>query len=99
MLADIIRRLNELELLGGEIEPGIAFGCPDVHLALGYYARTAGGQVRDATIGKCQSHIGNVFMVAKDRYPQGLDRSHGRLYERQQKIDVMNHEVENYANV
>lgn len=85
-------------VIEGEVT-GHGTGAEDADFAEALGADTAGGEVGDATVGEPEAGVGDIFGLAEDVDADGIDMSHGRFNKRQDKIEVVDHQVENDADI
>src|SRR6516165_7078646 len=97
--AYLIARLNQRQRLRGELDLGIAFGTPKLHPARQRRTGPARGQLRDATAAKAQSGVGNIFVAPEAAHTDRLDALHRGLHQREQQVEIVNHQVQYDANI
>ena len=59
----------------------------------------AGGEVGDAAGLELDADVGDVYLFGEDGEADGADFSYRRLREREDDVEVVDHEVEDYVDV
>src|SRR5437588_8795425 len=81
------------------IEREISVFLKNADLAHPLGADPARRYVRDATVFEMDARIGNVFAFAQNRNPDRVDALHRRAHKMQNNFEVVDHQIENDANV
>jgi hypothetical protein len=68
-------------------------------LAQALRAHPARGEVGDAAVGEPQTCVGDVLAPTQDRDADGIHRHHWRVDERQNHIQIVDHQVEHHSDV
>jgi len=83
----------------GEIDFGITAGRPDPHLSAGLDADPRSRHVRAASVGEAQMSRGHVLGLAQDALPNRVNTGDGRIDEREDDVQVVDHQIEHDADV
>src|SRR5271170_3629702 len=78
---------------------GIGRAAEDADLPHPFRADAAGGKVGDAAVGEAQAHVGDVLALAQDGNAHGVYTGHGRFHERENHIEIVDHQIEHDSDV
>ncbi len=87
------------KLLTGEVEREVLVGLEEAELADLLGGDAAGGEVGDAAGGELEADVGDVGLAGEDGKADGADLLDRRRDEREDDIEVVNHEVEDDIDV
>src|SRR5262245_48844604 len=99
MPPEISRRLYQGQPPVDEVQPNESLGRPDLHAAPHREACPAGTDIGYAAVIEREPCISDVFLPAEDRYAQSLHRAYACPGQREQDIEVVNHQIQNDADV
>ena len=94
-----IGRVDDEEVLAGEVEREVLAGLEEAELADTLGADAAGGEVGDAAVFEFDADVGDVDLLREDGQADGADLADGRGDEREDDVEVMDHEVEDHVDV
>src|SRR5262249_21159073 len=88
-----------LDVLLGIVDRDVSVGLEEADLADALLADPARGDVRDAAGGKAQARVCDVVLVGEHRNADRFDGHRLRLDERQDDVEVVDHQVEHDVDV
>ncbi len=87
------------ELLAGEVEGEVLVRLEEAELADLLGGDAGGGEVGDAAGGELDADVGDVGFAGEDGEADGANLFDGRLGEREDDVEVVDHEVEDDVDV
>ncbi len=87
------------ELLTGEVEREVLVGLEEAELADLFGGDAAGGEVGDAAGFELDANVGDVGLAREDGQTDGTDLAYGGFGEREDDVEVVDHEVEDDVDV
>ena len=99
MLPDFLALLHQRELARDEVDAGVTLGCPDAQPALRNLRNAACGDVGHAAVREFEASVHHVLVAAEDRRADGRHMIHRASHQREQQIEIVNHEIEDGADV
>ena len=98
-LTQMVRRLRQHHLPPGEIDADEAFRRPHLHPPHRRRVDAAGAEVGDAAVGEGKPRPREVLAAAQHGRPERLHRAHRRTHQRQNEIQIVDHQVEHDAHI